>query len=435
MVSQNLYDTNCRDATEIAKNLIGTNLTCIDLEGAILRRINLSGANLFKARLINTNLREANLSNARLSGADLSGADLRKANLRRANLHKANFSKATLRNANLSEADFREARLSGADLRGANLRQTNFNKAYLFKANLSRGELSGADLSDANLSQANLSNLDLSGAELSGANLSEANLSGTDLSGADLSRATLRYAILSKTDLRCSNLRESNLAGTDLSKADLFGADLREADLSGANLKRTNLRKADIQGAFLKEGIGLSAQEIQDFKERGAIFENPLSFRSRRALLFIHPLDFIEDFEDDKILELHQCTAPKFYLDVAAVQRKQAESAKASSLLSDIFEEDTAASVLPEPDPQAFDENKNSVPGLDALHAEFLRAFAQQSSWSRSALESKAAELNLLLDGALETINDAAFDVCDEPLTDGVDPIELDTHILEQLLS
>lgn len=124
-----------------------------------------------------------------------------------------------------------------------------------------------------------------------------------------------------------------------------------------------------------------------------------------------------------------------FDLDITAVQRKQDESAKASALLSDIFEEDEdnmSGSIL---ENKRSNEPEDSVLGLDTLHTEFLKILARQPSWSRDALASKASELDLLLDGALEVINNAAFDVCDEPLTDSDDPIELDIHVLEQLLS
>ncbi len=145
---------------------------------------------------------------------------------------------------------------------------------------------------------------------------------------------------------------------------------------------------------------------------------------------------------DDRIKK--EATAG-FDLDIADVQRKQAESAKVSALLSNIFEEDEDDSTEPgsesqtlesqTPENQTLAKSEDSVSGLDTIHSVFLRILAQQPSWSRNALESKTAELSLLLDGALEVINDAAFDVCEEPLTDGDDPIELDPNVLEQLLS
>ncbi|PZO60801.1 MAG: hypothetical protein DCF15_01435 [Phormidesmis priestleyi] len=434
MVNQTLYGTNRRDPARKLENLIGKNLSRIDLSGANLRRIDLRSADLSQSNLNSTDLREANLAKARLNSSSLSNADLRKANLEKTDLRKANLFKANLRNASLYKADLRNADLSDADLGGANLRQADLRKANFFKANLSRVELSGADLSGTNLARAILCNLDLSGAELSEANLIGADLSRTDASGADLSGTVLRYAILNTTDLRCSNLRGADFTGADLIQSNLFGADLREADLSDANLKRTNLGKADIRGTFLGEGIGLSAQNIQDYRDRGAIFENSIVLYNRKTFSFVYSPSFTEDFRNKNIRDNNQHTTSDFHLDIVAVRVKQAESAKVNSLLSTIFEEDSIVSIVAKSETRIFDNNETFTSGLDKLHTRFLGILAQQHSWNRAALESKAAELNLLLDGALEVINDTAFDVCDEPLTDGEDPINLDTDVLEQLL-
>ena len=122
-----------------------------------------------------------------------------------------------------------------------------------------------------------------------------------------------------------------------------------------------------------------------------------------------------------------------FNLDVAAIQHKQAESAKVADLLGSLFEEDEPEAEVLEPASVAVSEA--NIAGLDALHSQLLFAIAQQSTWSREVLEAKADELGLMLDGALEVLNEAAFDACDDPLTDGDDPIAIDTDVLEQLLS
>ena len=108
------------------------NLRLADLVGANLSEIDLRWAYLSRA-----NLREADLSGANLSGADLVGA---------------NLSEADLRWADLSRANLREADLSGADLRGADLRGANLRLADLSRADLSGANLRGADLNGANIS-------------------------------------------------------------------------------------------------------------------------------------------------------------------------------------------------------------------------------------------------------------------------------------------
>lgn len=48
-------------------------------------------------------------------------------------------------------------------------------------------------------------------------------------------------------------------------------------------------------------------------------------------------------------------------------------------------------------------------------------------------MERLAGELGLLPDGALEVINEAAFDRCGAPLLEGDEIIEIDPQILENL--
>jgi TerB-C domain len=111
-----------------------------------------------------------------------------------------------------------------------------------------------------------------------------------------------------------------------------------------------------------------------------------------------------------------------FVLDLDLVQAKQIESTAATQLLQAVFIEERAAS------PQA-------LLGLDAAHTVFLQTLKQQTTWSREDLVQVAQQLDLLLDGALELINEAAFDCCDEALTEGEDPLEVNPTVLQELLS
>ncbi len=96
-------------------------LSGADLNGAYLRRADLSGVDLS----------EANLSLANLRQADLRRADLSEANLNVANLSKANLSGANLRRADLGWANLQEARLKGTNFERANVAYTIFGGADL----------------------------------------------------------------------------------------------------------------------------------------------------------------------------------------------------------------------------------------------------------------------------------------------------------------
>ena len=71
--------------------------------------------------------------------------------------------------------------------------------------------------------------------------------------------------------------------------------------------------------------------------------------------------------------------------------------------------------------------------GLDAAHSSFARILLTRPQWTRQELLDVAEDLDLMLDGALERINEASFDAHDLPLTEGDDPIEVSNEILEKL--
>jgi hypothetical protein len=74
------------------------------------------------------------------------------------------------------------------------------------------------------------------------------------------------------------------------------------------------------------------------------------------------------------------------------------------------------------------------IAGLDTATSAFLRYVSSKPAWSREELEIFAAERSLLLDGSIEAINDAAFEVCDEAALEGDNPIEINTAVLLVLL-
>lgn len=113
-------------------------------------------------------------------------------------------------------------------------------------------------------------------------------------------------------------------------------------------------------------------------------------------------------------------------LDVNRVRAKMAETAAVGALLRDVFVEE-------EPPPPTAAPAVAAITGLDEAHSAFLRGLATRPSWPRAELEARAAELRLLLDGALEVINDRAFDTCGEAACEGEDPVETNVEVLKEL--
>jgi len=71
--------------------------------------------------------------------------------------------------------------------------------------------------------------------------------------------------------------------------------------------------------------------------------------------------------------------------------------------------------------------------GLDDVHTSLVRMLLSRPQWSRQELLDVAEDLELMLDGALERINEASFDAHDMPLTEGEDPVEVRTDVLEKV--
>ncbi|MEW6531912.1 MAG: pentapeptide repeat-containing protein [Thermodesulfobacteriota bacterium] len=124
-------------------------LSCADLSGANLSRLELTGARLIKAnlsqaQLVGTDFTGANLREAKLTAADLCGAVLYKTNLAKADLSEANLTMAYAVWAFLCEANLFEANLRGADLAGANLAKSQLMHCILQDVNLAHAYTEGA---------------------------------------------------------------------------------------------------------------------------------------------------------------------------------------------------------------------------------------------------------------------------------------------------
>lgn len=124
-------------------------------------------------------------------------------------------------------------------------------------------------------------------------------------------------------------------------------------------------------------------------------------------------------------------------LDQARIAALQQDTQRVSALLSAIFkaEDPTPADAEPPEREPMVDERstQGGVLGLDEAHSAFARLLLSRPQWTRAELVDAAADLNLMLDGALEQLNEAAYRTHDIPFTDGDDPLAVDAEIVERL--
>lgn len=126
-------------------------------------------------------------------------------------------------------------------------------------------------------------------------------------------------------------------------------------------------------------------------------------------------------------------------LDPQKVQARLADTAAVTALLAGVFAQDPEDSNPPHSapiaDPPASDDAGDVLPGLDAALSELARRFCDQGGCSFTEAEGIAASLGLpMLEGALERINECAFDICGEPLVEGDDLLVVNDYAMKELL-
>lgn len=124
-------------------------------------------------------------------------------------------------------------------------------------------------------------------------------------------------------------------------------------------------------------------------------------------------------------------------LDSAAIQRKMQQSSEISSILTAIFTEpeEPAPPTMPvnSPAPPAEETSVKQVQGLDRAHSALFAAVVQRPSWSSVDFEALCEKHNLMPAGAIDTLNEAAYDIAGEPLLEGDDDIAVNSYALEEM--
>ncbi len=118
-------------------------------------------------------------------------------------------------------------------------------------------------------------------------------------------------------------------------------------------------------------------------------------------------------------------------IDRQKIERITKETAQVAGLLSEIFAGEDEEFVQP---PSKAEVNMSlRFEGLDQQHGELLSFLLANGEQSRPSFESEARRLQLLPDGAMETINEWGFDVIGEPVLDSEDNICIVSDLFEEI--
>ncbi|WP_256373391.1 tellurite resistance TerB family protein [Actinosynnema pretiosum] len=123
-------------------------------------------------------------------------------------------------------------------------------------------------------------------------------------------------------------------------------------------------------------------------------------------------------------------------LDPELVAAKMRESAAVAALLADVFDDEPEEPQPVPIAPPAPVVQVDPVGSLDNAHSAVLRRLATAPEWSRADYESLCAGFGLLPEGALDVLNEAACETCDEPVVeDDGDRLTINDYALGELLA
>ncbi len=121
-----------------------------------------------------------------------------------------------------------------------------------------------------------------------------------------------------------------------------------------------------------------------------------------------------------------------FKLDREFLKRRQTETKEVQSVLDAIFTEEDIEERLEDKVSQKA-EIDGVTYGLDTAHRNLYGKLISQEQWSNNDIQQFCKDLDLMMDGALEVINDWAFELVDAPVIENGDPIFVDLEIVEEI--
>ena len=135
--------------------------------------------------------------------------------------------------------------------------------------------------------------------------------------------------------------------------------------------------------------------------------------------------------ENKPFVNLDAVSGPTFSLnrDLLKVYKEETEGVKA--VLESIFVDEK---IVDEPEDTVEEiYTATKAAGLDANHATFYDRLIVKEQWSIEEVNAICKELNLMVDGAIEVINDWAFDHVDAPLIDEGSTIYVDLEVAQEM--
>lgn len=120
-----------------------------------------------------------------------------------------------------------------------------------------------------------------------------------------------------------------------------------------------------------------------------------------------------------------------FVLNDELIQIRKEETKQVKSVLADIFTEQDEEI---ETEPAAAVASASPLFMLDQAHQNLFNSLREQETWERAAIRETCKKLGLMVDGAMEVLNEWAFENANAPLIDDGEPVYVDVSLAKEIV-
>lgn len=123
-------------------------------------------------------------------------------------------------------------------------------------------------------------------------------------------------------------------------------------------------------------------------------------------------------------------SSSEFSLNHDLIKIHESETEDVKAVLGSIFVDEIIEDELEVVDKS---DTKGAIVGLDDTHTRFYETLITKDQWTSEEVKSLCEELNLMMSGAIETLNDWAFENVDAPLIDDGSTVFVDLELAEEI--
>jgi len=115
------------------------------------------------------------------------------------------------------------------------------------------------------------------------------------------------------------------------------------------------------------------------------------------------------------------------------IRIREEETRQVKGVLESIFSDETEEPKAADVPPTADTPSSGPLAALDSAHRDLFHRLLTKETWERGEVQGICQELGLMTDGALEVLNEWAFEHADAPLIEDGDPVYVDIELAEEI--